>query len=102
MHMSEYQGKAMEFRLPSANAYYAQAGLAGEVGELLGYMAKCVRDDQVLQTETLVKELGDILWFVAAVADDFCIDLDHIAKKNIDKLSKRKEAGTIQGSGDNR
>lgn len=102
MQLDEYQGRAMEFRLPSADHYYAQAGLAGEVGELLGYFAKCHRDEKDLEIGTIVKELGDILWFVAAIADDYCLSLEGIAEKNINKLSDRKARDVIKGSGDDR
>jgi NTP pyrophosphatase (non-canonical NTP hydrolase) len=52
--------------------------------------------------EHLCKELGDILRFVAAIADDLDMGLSEVAEKNITKLSLRKAKGTIQGSGDNR
>lgn len=103
MNMNDYQDQAMSFRLPSADAGYALYGLVGEVGEFYGMLAKSIRDTEGhLDSANVRKELGDILWFVAAVANDFGFDLDDIAQGNIDKLSSRKERGVIQGSGDNR
>ena len=102
MLMDVYQGKAMEFRLPSASHGYALLGLGGEVGEFHGYVAKCIRDDKEPDMEHMCKELGDILWFVAAIADDLELSLSDIAQRNIDKLTLRSQRGTIQGSGDNR
>lgn len=102
MELNEYQKKAMEFRLDTANEAYALLGIAGEVGELLSLVAKGIRDEVVIEDSKLVKELGDILWFVAAIAHDLKFDLNDIAQKNVEKLSKRKENGTIKGDGDDR
>ena len=52
--------------------------------------------------EEIKKELGDVLWYVSAVAFDFSISLGEVAKTNIAKLASRKERGVLQGSGDNR
>jgi NTP pyrophosphatase (non-canonical NTP hydrolase) len=52
--------------------------------------------------QNVKKELGDILWNVAAVALDHGYTLEDIAAGNIVKLSGRKDNNTIQGSGDNR
>lgn len=101
--LNSYQAEAMNFRLDSANELYALFGLAGEVGELCGLMAKAIRDGRKVDHEfQFKKELGDILWFVAAVAADNGWSLEDVASSNIYKLSSRKEAGTIQGSGDDR
>jgi NTP pyrophosphatase (non-canonical NTP hydrolase) len=100
--LNEYQREALSFRLPTADPSYAREGLAGEVGELLGYFAKCRRDGVPYAVSHIKKELGDILWFVAAVAEDNCLSLASVAEGNIEKLSGRKDRGTLQGSGDNR
>lgn len=102
MNFNEYQQKAMAFRLESANSPYAFMGLVGEVGELYGAIAKAMRDDTEIDQEYVKKELGDILWFVAAITTDMNLNLSDVANKNIEKLGGRKERGTIQGSGDDR
>jgi len=102
MDFNKYQREAMSFRLPSANHDYALLGLSGEVGELHSAVAKAIRDGKNLDMINVGKELGDILWFVAALADDYGFDLNYIAQKNIEKLSTRKCKGTLQGSGDDR
>jgi len=103
MNMNDYQSEALNFRVPSADEYYATLNIAGEVGELLGLMAKARRDGRKMDYDlNIKKELGDILWHVAAIASDHGYTLDDIAKGNIWKLSARKEANTIQGSGDDR
>lgn len=100
--MNLYQYKAMGFRLPSADKDYAIAGLAGEVGELFSYLAKAIRDDYPLDPDFMVKELGDILWFIAAIADDLGVGLEDVADRNIHKLESRKRRNKIKGSGDDR
>ncbi len=103
MQLNEYQMLAMSFRLPSANQIYAITGLTGEVGEFNSLIAKSVRDHKGLMDVLVVKkEIGDILWFVAAIAADYGFSLNDIAMSNIEKLNSRKARNTIQGSGDDR
>jgi NTP pyrophosphatase (non-canonical NTP hydrolase) len=47
-------------------------------------------------------EIGDVLWYVARLADELGIDLEEIATYNMNKLLDRLNRGVIQGSGDNR
>ena len=101
--MDTYQSKAMTTRLASAGEEYALLGLVGEVGEFFSLIAKAVRDgEQDDYREMAKKELGDILWFIAALAEDHGYTLGEIAEGNLTKLAKRKAAKTLQGSGDNR
>lgn len=104
MNFTEYQMEAMAFRLPSANSEYALLNLAGEVGELLSAEAKLIRDGANLDNhrKNVVKELGDILWCITAIAADYNVALVSVAEANIEKLISRKENGTISGSGDAR
>lgn len=104
MQFNQYQSEAMSFRLPSAKfPTYPLFGLPGEVGELCSLVAKGLRDGRKFDHDQNVKkELGDILWMVAAIAEDHGFTLEEIADCNIAKLSARKENNTIQGSGDNR
>ncbi len=81
-------------------------GLAGESGEVLEKFKKILRDKRGVLTDEdkveIVKELGDILWYVNAVAHLLGSDLDHVASANIEKLASRKERDLLHGSGDNR
>ena len=85
---------------------YPALGLAGEAGEVAGKVKKIFRDDggslTISRAAELRKEIGDTLWYIAALANDLGMCLDEIAQENIDKLSDRKERGTLKGDGDNR
>ena len=102
LSLSEFQEKAMSFRLPSADQAYVTLGLVGEVGELYGYLAKSIRDNYEPDMAHVEKELGDILWFVAALSQDCGLNLATLAQKNLDKLADRKKRSVLQGSGDTR
>ena len=101
MDLNEYQYRAMKTRLPTANANYALYNLSGEVGELHSLVAKFIRDGK-LDMDLVKKELGDILWCLAAVVLDYGFTLDEVAEANLTKLQKRKKSGTLTGSGNER
>lgn len=85
---------------------YVILGLASEAGELAGKLKKAHRDDNRTITEArradMIKELGDVLWYVSGIATELGTTLSEVAKDNIAKLSSRKVRGTLGGSGDNR
>jgi len=85
---------------------YPTLGLTGEAGEVANKVKKIIRDGSDSKDERLVSEIkseiGDCLWYIAVLASDFDIKLSDIASTNLEKLEKRKEKGTIHGSGDNR
>ena len=88
------------------NPYYPALGLAGEVGEFCNKLKKVMRDNSGVITPEFTKdaekELGDVLWYLAACASELGLDLGTIAEKNLDKLFDRKDRGTLQGDGDDR
>ncbi len=106
MEMDMYQSKSAETAVyPDSlkgGVFYASLGLAGEVGELLNKIKKIARDGAVPDKEGITLELGDILWYVSAVASEMGIKMDDVAGANLEKLSRRKANGTLHGSGDNR
>jgi len=109
MNLSEYQEKALTTALypnQGNNPYYPALGLGGEVGEVLNKVKKIMRDHDGKITdeyrEILKKELGDVLWYTAALATELGIDLEEVARLNLEKLASRKERGTLGGDGDNR
>jgi NTP pyrophosphatase (non-canonical NTP hydrolase) len=105
MNLNEYQKAAKSVCLPFAYSLdYLSLGLVAEAGEVAGVYAKYFRDrtSRGVMLEDVKKELGDVLWFVAVLADLHEASLEEIASKNIDKLLKRKENNTIGGSGNDR
>ena len=50
----------------------------------------------------MLKELGDVLFYVAALSNFYGSSLQTVAEMNIEKLDSRQERGVLQGSGDNR
>jgi NTP pyrophosphatase (non-canonical NTP hydrolase) len=84
---------------------YVSSGL-GEVGEIQGKIKKLIRDKGGQWTEEdkneVMKEAGDVAWYLARLADLFDFALEDAAYENLKKLYSRMERGKIQGSGDNR
>lgn len=105
MQLNEYQTKAEAFHA-FKSPQYPYFALAEETGEFLGKIAKAHRGDYQGTMDdldlALRKELGDILWNVAAIASVHGWTLDSIAEMNLDKLTDRKDRGVIKGSGDER
>ena len=59
-------------------------------------------EDEEAFRDKVKKELGDVLWFVAAICEDMDYTMDECAEAVIKKLRDRKERGVLKGSGDNR
>jgi NTP pyrophosphatase (non-canonical NTP hydrolase) len=76
-------------------------GLTGEAGEVAEKIKKHYRDDAFLGS-TLLFELGDVLWYLTAIAGQLGCTLDDIIEYNVAKLESRYDRGVAQGSGDNR
>lgn len=85
---------------------YPTLGLCGESGEFAEKVKKCLRDNNgqvdAATQNALIKELGDVLWYVAACAEELGVSLDVVAHANLAKIASRKERGTQRGSGDDR
>ena len=84
---------------------YVGLGL-GEAGEVQGKLKKVIRDDGgVLTSETkkaIASEAGDVLWYLATLANEIGVSLSDIAQGNLDKLADRAQRDVLKGSGDNR
>lgn len=104
-----YQERAMSTAIyprRGSNISYPVLGLCGEAGEIANKVKKIERDaggvisDEV--RKAISKEVGDTLWYCAALSFELKLSLEDIARANLEKLAKRKEDGTLGGSGDQR
>ena len=85
---------------------YPALGMAGEAGEVANKVKKLIRDGPDKRPDTwredIASEIGDVLWYCAALATDLNLSLGMIAGQNEKKLGQRKQSGTLGGSGDTR
>lgn len=105
---------------------YLALKLNGEAGELAEHVGKAMRDDDLvvpfeekepggvtakyfgytelepIRRELIIKEIGDILWYLSAACNELGITLSSAALTNLEKLCDRSERDALQGSGDNR
>lgn len=123
MRMNDYQNKANETAIFNVDCeiilqdyktlentnvdwIYPALGLADESGEVLGKLKKVIRDNKGIISKDIIesvkKELGDVLWYLAVLSKRLNLNLEDVATANLEKLSKRKENGTLRGSGDDR
>ena len=108
MNLNEYQHEANQFVSFPDNytITYPALGLASEAGEVCDKIKKAIRDRKSLSfaelPDMVAPELGDVLWYVAVLASNLGLELEDIAKGNIEKLKSRKERDVIKGSGDDR
>ena len=102
MTFDEYQEFARSTAIypEECKVTYPTLGLCGEAGEVAEKVKKNIRDGKSLDGVGL--ELGDVLWYLAILADDLGVDLEDIAKWNVDKLQRRMKSNKIKGDGDNR
>ena len=71
----------------------AALGLAGEAGEVADAMKKHLYHAWPLDRDAVAKELGDCLWYVAAMATAIGVSLDAVGTANIEKLRRRYPDG---------
>ena len=112
MWMNHHQPKREQLAI-------ATLGIAGEAGEVAEKVKKSLRGDYSLfpnaavtardtqlgyeKRDEIVKELGDVLFYISTVARLMDYDLAHVMVENARKLTERKaKTGTLRGDGDNR
>jgi NTP pyrophosphatase (non-canonical NTP hydrolase) len=96
MTFEEYQAEASATALyPNRmkNLEYPTLGLTGEAGEVANIVKKIQRDHGGVITDEvrgkLKDELGDVLWYISACADELGLTIGEIAEFNVNKLAKR-------------
>ncbi len=108
MDFSEFQALAARTANYPKDIELLYLGLAinGEAGEIAEAIKKTYRDDggqlTIERRVDLIKELGDVLWYLSAMCDALAVSLDYVAQANIVKLQDRERRGVLHGDGDNR
>ena len=103
---TDYQNSACKTAIfpKELGVQYLALGLTGEAGEVANKVKKLIRDggDSPDKRKEIAKELGDVCWYLAVLAQELGSNLGKIMEDNIAKLEDRKARGVIGGSGDNR
>jgi len=110
MTFSEYQERALTTAIknqdPTMDKTIWAMGVAGEAGEVVEKWKKIVAyKNGTISTQDLDelrKELGDVVWYVAVLADSIGLALEDIMQLNLSKLADRKKRNVIKGAGDER
>lgn len=105
MNANEYQRQARQFAVypnkGNNEITYPALGLAGEAGEVANQVKKVLRDDGGYLTgkrlQAIEDELGDVLWYVANLAEEIGSSVESIMEINISKLAERRQNDLIHG-----
>lgn len=97
MTINEYQDLAMRTLNPELNRkdvlINSVMGLCGESGEAIDIVKKHLAQGHALDKDHLIKELGDVAWYLAEAATALDVPLEQVFQGNIDKLEKRYPQG---------
>ena len=97
MTINEYQKLAMTTLNPELDQkdvlINGVMGLCGESGEAIDIVKKHLAQGHPLDRDKLVKELGDIAWYLAETATALDVTLEEVLEGNIEKLRKRYPEG---------
>lgn len=95
MNLDEYQSLALRTANGNPSVEYLALGLCGEAGEVAELVKKSLRHGKPLDHEKLCDELGDVLWYLAVLANAAGLSLDAVAQRNVDKLKERYPEGFV-------
>lgn len=97
MQVNEYQKEAMATLNPALNQkdvlINSVMGLCGESGEAIDLVKKWLMQGHELDKEHLIKELGDVAWYLAEAATALGMPLEDILRANLEKLERRYPDG---------
>jgi NTP pyrophosphatase (non-canonical NTP hydrolase) len=109
MNFDDYQRQAMSsavYPMIGSNIVYPVLGVNGEAGEVAEKVKKIIRDKHGVwddqDRDAISKEIGDILWYCAALCSELGLSMTTVAERNIEKLSNRMKNDTVHGEGDDR
>jgi NTP pyrophosphatase (non-canonical NTP hydrolase) len=98
--LNDYQDRAMFYHQPGPERLATYAlGICGESGEVAEIIKKHLGHGQDVDVEKLTLELGDVLWYISALAHLYQISLEEVAEENLRKLAKRYPTGFVKGGG---
>ena len=97
MTINEYQALAMRTLNPDLKEQEillnSVMGLCGEAGEVIDHVKKHICHGHALDKQHLIKELGDVAWYLAEAAHALGVSLEEVFEGNIEKLRKRYPKG---------
>ena len=93
MNFNEYQNLAMRTANKSCDYANAGLGLTGEAGECADIIKKHMYHGHELDKESLKKELGDVMWYIALTCELLGTTMNDVANTNVQKLIKRYPNG---------
>ncbi|MBQ7306061.1 MAG: nucleoside triphosphate pyrophosphohydrolase family protein [Clostridia bacterium] len=97
MTLNEYQQLALTTLNPALNKkdvlINGVMGLCGESGEAIDIVKRHLAQGHELDREHLIKELGDVAWYLAETAFALDVSLEEVCQRNIDKLKARYPEG---------
>lgn len=97
MTLNEYQCLAMTTLNPALDRkdvlINGVMGLCGEAGEAIDIVKKHLAQGHALNRDALIKELGDVAWYLAETAYALDVPLEEVCQRNIDKLRARYPEG---------
>ena len=71
----------------------AALGLTGEAGEVADLVKKANYQGHILDKDAVMKELGDIAWYIALACQALGFSMEEVLRMNIEKLQKRYPDG---------
>lgn len=110
MNFNDYQKQALTTVVATDNSFFDTLhwvlGVTGEAGEIAEKIKKIIRDKNAQISEQdkteLIKEIGDVLWYLAVLTNQLGYELEDVARTNLAKQMSRQTRGVLGGSGDNR
>jgi NTP pyrophosphatase (non-canonical NTP hydrolase) len=101
--INQYQNESEKTAVYPGKMYpagitYTIMGMVGEAGEIANKYKKILRKQgqPYAHREDLMDELGDVLWYVSALAGELGYTLGEVAEHNLEKLAARKQSGTLK------
>ena len=97
MTANEYQRQALRTLNPALDRrdvlINGVMGLCGEAGEAIDIVKKHLAQGHELDREGLIKELGDVAWYLAETAWALDVPLEEVLQRNLAKLRARYPDG---------